>query len=81
MKLKNYENVESSYIDFKEKVEYNKPRSPLKSVSAFANTKVGIILFGISDDLIPIGLKDATIDLERVTELINAKIASFQDIH
>lgn len=74
MKLKDYENVESSYIDFKEKVEYNKPRSPLKSVSAFANTKGGIILFGISDDLIPIGLKDVKTDLEKVTELINAKI-------
>lgn len=74
MKLKNYENVESSYIDFKEKVEYNKPRSWLKSVSAFANTKGGIILFGISDNLIPIGLKDVKTDLEKVTELINAKI-------
>lgn len=74
MKLKDYENVESSYIDFKEKVEYNKPRSWLKSVSAFVNTKGGIILFGISDDLIPIGLKDVKIDLEKVTELINAKI-------
>ena len=74
MKLKDYENVESSYIDFKEKVEYNKPRSPLKSASAFANTKGGIILFGISDNLIPIGLKDVKTDLEKVTELINAKI-------
>ena len=74
MKLKDYENVESSYIDFKEKVEYNKPRSWLKSVSVFANTKGGIILFGISDDLIPIGLKDVKTDLEKVTELINAKI-------
>lgn len=81
MKLKDYENVESSYIDFKEKVEYNKPKGSQKSVSAFVNTKGGIILFGISDDLIPIGLKNVKTDLERVTELINAKIASFQDIH
>ena len=56
------ENVESSYIDFKEKVEYNKPRSSQKSVSAFASTKGGIILLGISDDLITIGLKDLKTD-------------------
>ena len=31
-------NVENTNIDFKEKVEYQKPKSWLKSVSAFANT-------------------------------------------
>jgi len=44
MQLKDYEKVESSNIDFKEKVEYKKPKSWLKSVSAFANTNGGYII-------------------------------------
>lgn len=40
MKLKDYENAETTNIDFKEKVELNKPKSWLKSVSAFANSTV-----------------------------------------
>lgn len=40
MQLKDYEKVESTNIEFKEKVEYSKPKSWLKSVSAFANSMV-----------------------------------------
>ena len=46
MQLKDYEKVESFNIEFKEKVEYNKSKSWLKSVSAFANSNGGILLFG-----------------------------------
>ncbi len=75
MKLKDYERVESSNIDFKEKVEYNKPKSWLKSISAFANMKGGILLFGIRDfDRKPIGLKNIVEDSEKVSQLINNKI-------
>ena len=75
MKLEDYERVESSNIDFKEGVEYKKPKSWLKSVSAFANSNGGILLFGIRDvDKEPIGLKNITEDSEMVTELINNKI-------
>ena len=49
MKLSDYKNVESTYIDFKETLETNKPRSWLKTVSAFANTKGGILLYGVRD--------------------------------
>ncbi|MDY2893093.1 MAG: ATP-binding protein [Candidatus Faecisoma sp.] len=46
-------------MDYKEKVETKKPKSWLKSVSAFANTNGGILLFGISDkDKIKVGLDD-----------------------
>lgn len=56
MTLKDYEQIENSNIDFKEKVELNKPKSWLKSVSAFANTNGGILLFGVRDeDRKPIG--------------------------
>jgi len=75
MQLKDYEQVESSSIDFKEKVEYTKPKSWLKSVSAFANSNGGILLFGVKDiDRIPIGLSNIEKDSEKVSELINNRI-------
>ena len=75
MQLKDYEKVESTSIDFKEAVEYSHPKSWLKSVSAFANSSGGIILFGIRDvDRTPIGLEDAIKDSGRISELINDKI-------
>lgn len=51
MKLSDYERVEGTNIDFKEKVEYNKPKSWLKLVSAFANSNGGLIriLFSYRD--------------------------------
>ncbi|MBS5778696.1 MAG: ATP-binding protein [Acholeplasma sp.] len=59
MELKDYGKIESTSIDYKEKVETKKPESWLKSVSAFANTNGGILLFGISDkDKIKVGLYD-----------------------
>lgn len=75
MQLKDYKKVESTNIDFKEKVEYTKPKSWLKSISAFANTNGGILLFGIRDvDKKPIGLKNVIQDSEKISELINSKI-------
>ena len=75
MKLKDFEKVESTNIDFKESLEYSKPKSWLKTVSAFANTNGGILLFGIRDrDLEPIGLSCVTKDSEKASELINEKI-------
>lgn len=39
MKVKDYDKVESSNIEFKEKVEYGKAKNWLKTISAFANSK------------------------------------------
>lgn len=75
MKLSDYEKVESTNIDFKEEVEYRKPKSWLKSVSAFANSNGGILLFGVRDlDRMPVGLEDVVSDSEKVSELINERI-------
>ena len=75
MQLKDYEKVESTNIEFKEKVEYNKFKSWLKSVSAFANSNGGILLFGVRDvDREPVGLDNIVKDSEKVSELINDKI-------
>ena len=45
MTLKDYEQVESTNIDNKEKLEVNRPKSWLKTVSAFANTKGSIFVY------------------------------------
>lgn len=75
MRLKNYQKVESSNIDFKEKVELFKPKSWLKSVSAFANTNGGILLFGVRDiDKEAVGLENAISDSEKISKLINDRI-------
>ncbi len=75
MQLKNYEKVESTNIEFKEKVEYNKSKSWFKSVSAFANSNGGILLFGVRDvDREPVGLDDIIKDSEKVSELINDSV-------
>ena len=40
MILKKYSKIESTNIEYKEKVEYGKPKSWLKTVSAFANLQL-----------------------------------------
>ncbi len=52
----------------------NKPRSWLKTVSAFANGVGGSIYFGVSDDGVAVGLDNAQKAAEQVSELIKARI-------
>lgn len=75
MKLEDYKKVETTNIDFKIDLEKDKPKSWLKSVSAFANTKGGIILFGIDDKTHEEkGIADVVKATEKISELINARI-------
>ncbi len=74
MKLKDYEQIESTNIDFKEKLETSHPKSWLKSVSAFANTKGGILLYGVTDDRKPVGIDNLNDTSSKITDLINSKI-------
>ena len=75
MKVSDYEKAETSNIDYKVSLEVNKPKSWLKSVSAFANTKGGIILFGVDDKTHELkGLNDIQEASEKITEIINSKI-------
>ena len=41
---------EATSYDKKEKLEINKPKSWLKSVSAFANGRGGKLIFGVKED-------------------------------
>lgn len=48
--MTDFKNIESTQLDYKLNLETGKPKSWLKSVSAFANTQGGHILFGVTDD-------------------------------
>ena len=47
---------ETNFYDKKEKVERSRPKSCLKSVSAFANGHGGKLIFGVKEDNTIIGL-------------------------
>lgn len=75
LKIKDYEKAETSNIDYKLTLEERRPKSWLKSVSAFANSKGGIILFGVNDSTHELeGLDNIQQVAEKITEIINAKI-------
>ena len=65
---------ETTTYDKKEKIERNKSKSWLKSVSAFANGKGGTLIFGISDNNEIIGLTNAEEDAEFISEAIKTKL-------
>ena len=65
---------EATAYDKKEKVERKKPKSWLKSVSAFANGNGGVLIFGISDEDEIIGLENAADDAEFISEVIKTKL-------
>lgn len=65
---------EATSYDKKEKLERNKPKSWLKSVSAFANGEGGVLVFGITDDDEVVGLVNAEDDAESISEAIKTKL-------
>lgn len=65
---------ETTVYDKKEKIERNKPKSWLKSVSAFANGEGGTLIFGVSDYNEITGLTNAEEDAEFISETIKTKL-------
>lgn len=65
---------EATAYDKKEMLERNKPKSWLKSVSAFANGEGGVLVFGITDDDEIVGLANAEEDAECISEVIKTKL-------
>ena len=65
---------ETNLYDKKEKLEKNKPKSWLKSVSAFANSKGGKLLFGVKEDNTIVGLEEFQKDSEYISEAIKTKV-------
>lgn len=67
--------VEGTDREFKLNVEHDRPKSWLKSVSAFANTFGGTIVFGVEDGSHRvIGVAEPQKELEFVSGLIRARI-------
>lgn len=71
---------ETTEYDKKRDVEMKKPKSWLKSVSAFANGSGGVLLFGIADDDTVIGIEDIKGTSEFVSQKIKERIAPFPDV-
>ena len=67
--------AECTAYDYKESLEEKKPKSWLKSVSAFANTMGGSLFFGVDNDGNVKGLDD----IQHVTETISMKIRDYMD--
>lgn len=65
---------ESSQYDKKQQVEKRKPKSWLKSISAFANGQGGKLIFGVLEDNSVVGLENFQKDSEDVSELIKSKV-------
>lgn len=69
--------AEATECDFKAALEAKKPKSWLKSVSAFANGIGGTLFFGIDDNRNVVGLADAQADAEAISRLMKERIAPY----
>lgn len=65
---------EVTEYDKKKQLEERKPKSWLKSVSAFANGVGDALLFGIADDDTLVGVTNAKTDSEKISEAIKSRI-------
>ena len=69
--------AEATECEFKVALEIRKPKSWLKSVSAFANGIGGTMIFGINDNHELIGLSNSQNDAENISRLIKERIAPY----
>ena len=65
---------EATEYDKKLALEEKKPKSWCKSVSAFANTFGGALIFGISNEGMVVGLENPEGDAEKVSEAIKTRL-------
>jgi len=70
---------ENTTCDFKESVERKQPKSWLKSVSAFANSIGGVLVFGVNDNGETIGLDNAKSDAEFISDRIKTLLDPVPD--
>ena len=70
---------ETTEYDKKLLLEEKRPRSWLKSVSAFANGSGGMLIFGVSNDNILAGLENAKTVSEKISEIMKSKMDPVPD--
>jgi ATP-dependent DNA helicase RecG len=67
--------AEATEYEFKSALETSKPKSWLKTVSAYANGQGGSFYFGVDDSGVIVGLDDAKAVIESISKLIQARIS------
>ena len=72
---------ETTEYDKKREVEMKKPKSWLKSVSAFANGNGGVLVFGIADDDTVTGIENVKTTSEYISQKIKERIAPFPEVN
>jgi ATP-dependent DNA helicase RecG len=66
---------ECTAYDFKLMLEEKKPKSWMKSVSAFANGQGGSLFFGIDND----GVVSGIVNIQHICEIVSGKIRDYMD--
>jgi ATP-dependent DNA helicase RecG len=72
--LNKYLMTEATEYEFKAALEIKKPKSWLKTVSAFANGMGGSIYIGVDDDGKVVGVADIKTTINKISELIKERI-------
>lgn len=67
--------AEVTEYEFKAQIEDKKPKSWLKSVSAFANGIGGMLVFGVTDEGKIVGIKDTQSGAETISRLIKDRVS------
>jgi ATP-dependent DNA helicase RecG len=73
--------AESTEYEFKLELEAKKPKSWLKTVSAFANGAGGRFFFGVGDDGTVVGIDDVKDVTEKISKLIQARMSPMPDFN
>jgi len=67
--------AEATEYEFKSELELKKPKSWLKTVSAYANGQGGNIFYGVADDGSVVGLDDVKTTIDQISKLIKERIS------
>lgn len=75
MNVEDIMSMEATYLDYKESLEIGKPKSWLKSVVAYANTRGGHIIFGVTDkEHKVVGLDNLQETSTKISEYISSSV-------
>lgn len=73
--------AEVTEYEFKSELEVKRPKSWLKTVSAFANGLGGSFFFGVDDEGNPVGLADVKATSDQISRLIKERISPLPEFN